>query len=159
MTPPADGDALSLEAIAQLCREANWPATARTAHVSVDLDCPEYFTAQLAPQGGGLAIRVEVAQFSDASAEAVRVLMLRAGGLVLFARPVVAAGAARFEIVFSTHPSAMEIGEALAALSVACRLAGREAAALAGDAHVAGEYLAMLARENSARVSHHNKED
>ena len=145
------GDAPPLATIAELCGEAGWQAVVRAARVTVDLDCAEYFQAELTPLGGGLAIRVEVAQLGAAGpegVEAARVLLLRAGGLVRFARPVVSAGAARFEVLFSTQPTALEIGDALSALSIACRLAGRETALLAGAETIAREYLATLARSN-----------
>ena len=147
-----DSQALTLTAIADLCAEAGWTPTLRETRVTADLDCADFFQAQLTPLGGGLAIRVEVAQLGAAgaeSAEAAREFLLRAGGLVRFARPVVIAGAAIFEVTFSTQPTAMEIGDALGALSIACRLAGRETALLAGDENIAREYRAMLARITS----------
>ena len=46
-----------------------------------------------------------------------------------------------FEVVFRSRPDPRELGHAFGALSLACRLAAREAALLWGDESVARAYL------------------
>ena len=97
----------------------------------------------------GVLVSVEVTRcetFSQPSRQALGVLLLTACGLVRFARAAVeekgGQALARFEVRFSTAPSALELTHALAALSVACRLCAQEAKALQ-DEEIAGKYLAI----------------
>jgi hypothetical protein len=90
---------------------------------------------------------------SETSRRALSLFMLRAGALVRLARPSVEEMenqvAARFEVRFTTMPTAIELAHAFSSLSVACAMSAREAAALRDNA-VAQHYLAMLGAQESA---------
>jgi hypothetical protein len=66
------------------------------------------------------------------------------------ARAAVDGGEVRFEVVFGSPPAAAELGHAFAALSVACRIAAREAAVLWSDARIARAYLAESNRREES---------
>ena len=86
-----------------------------------------------------------LAMASDEVRNSIAVLLLTLNGVLRFAR---AAGeeqkgqvAAHLEALLPHFPSAEELGHALAALSVGCRLCGREVEVLQNDLVVAREYL------------------
>jgi hypothetical protein len=62
--------------------------------------------------------------------------------------------AVRFEVVFVSPPCAAEMAHALSALSVACRLCGREAKVLQQDEGAAEEYLALRRMDRIAQALH-----
>jgi hypothetical protein len=79
--------------------------------------------------------------------EAVGLLGIRTGGATRMARAVAeGADGLRYEVVLGERPSPAELGHAFAALSVACRIAAREAAVLRRDEAVARAYVAQWKR-------------
>jgi hypothetical protein len=153
-----DGD------LSDLCLESGWACVAReTGRLAVDLDVPGAFQqAVVEGRGRGVAVTVPVAETAGDAAEppasiceqALGLLLVRVCGIVRMARAAAEVRdgipRARFEVVFGSRPCAAELAHAFAALSVACRIAGREAAVLRSDEKVAGAYLAQWDR---------NKED
>jgi hypothetical protein len=140
-------EAIDLGAAAE---EAGWPFVRRASgRIAVDLDVPDLFCqAIVEPRGTSCRARVVLAVVSSPSAlvrSALAVLLLALTASVRMVR----AGAIEREgetAVFveadiAAPASARELHHALAALAVACRMAGREATALADDG-VAGLYLA-----------------
>jgi len=155
--PLRDGNAagsvdLGGASLADLCRETSWEFVARERRIAVSLDVPgAYQQAMVESRGGaGVAVAVPVAEEGTARptnicAQAAGVLLLRVCGAV---RMVRAAGCIedaesgpRFEMVFRSRPDPRELEHAFGALSLACRLAAREAALLRGDESVARAYL------------------
>jgi hypothetical protein len=136
--------------LCKLCEEAAWPFTERAAgKLAVALDTPDnYCQATLEQRSDGVRVTAGLgasAPASDSSRTAMAVLLLRLGGVV---RMVRAAGeecngqsAIRLEVGLSRTPRTGELAHALAALSVACRLCGREVEVLQ-DGGIAAEYLA-----------------
>jgi hypothetical protein len=117
----------------QSCRQTGWPCRPlESGSVEVDLDVPGGFhLATVGRRGEGYVADVillgegpsAVGVASEVRRRAVAVLLLRASGGL---RMVRAAG---------------ELSHALAALSVGCRMAAREASVLWADAELAGAYL------------------
>ncbi|MGB9620701.1 MAG: hypothetical protein ACPL7K_09835, partial [Armatimonadota bacterium] len=137
--------------LAGLCREAGWEAIERAGGVSVPLDVPGQAYFALVRNGRRVLAEVPLLSLdglSERSVVAVSVLLLTASWFVCVARPGIAVDAdsvrkyARFEVAFDAVPSAEELDKALQALSVACRLCGREVRALQ-DADIADAYLAV----------------
>jgi hypothetical protein len=151
--------ALDLD-LAALAAAAGWPFTARSAaRLAVPLDLPGVFlqAGVEARAGGAVEAAVELARLEPglpaASREAIAHLLLAASGVVRLARAVVEEEtgdrqAVGFEVELDRRPGAAELDHALASLSVAARLCGREVRALM-DETVAGLYLA--ARKGGAR--------
>lgn len=147
---PGDVDAGSVD-LAALCSEAGWPATLRSSGTAfVDLEVPGGFYQALLNHGvsGALRVSVRVASGERNSGErglALAGFLLIASGCVRLARPAVRRQqhetAAFFEVCFASAPSAVELAHAYSALSVACRLCGREAKAFE-DERVARAFLA-----------------
>ena|SRR2546425_3574053 len=136
-----------------LCREAEWPFSERPdGRVAVELDAPrEPAVATLTQrQGEGVRVSVELV-LADALTQPCRqtlgLVLLTAGGVVRMIRAVVEQNedrpVVRFEVNFSSAPTATELAHALSALSVAVRLCGREVQVLQHDEGVAKEYLAL----------------
>ena len=79
--------------------------------------------------------------------QALAVALLTICGIIRMARATArendGQAAARFEVVFSNAPCSGELVHALAALSVACRLCGKEVKVLQEEEEVAREYLAV----------------
>jgi hypothetical protein len=143
--------------LAEQCRASGWTLAERAGGLVVELDDPGSFRQAIveAKAGHGTAVRVDVATNSEAPAtpcrEALALLLLRTSGIV---RMVRATGqrdgsAARVEVLFTDPPCASELAHAFSALSVACRIAGREAAVLQHDERVASEYLRVAMRNAS----------
>jgi hypothetical protein len=151
-----DVDDLTLGPVPELCREIGWPVIEREPGLlAVDLDVPDAFSQAIveprANQGVAVAVAVlpgtvRYAEFPPpVCRQAVACLLLRVCGVVRMARAAADTGDgtphARFEVVFGSRPCAAELAHAFAALSVACRLASREAAVLWSDEKVAGAYV------------------
>lgn len=136
-------------ALFALAESAGWPATQRNEQVcAVTLEADAHATALLAARDGAVRAVVEMARLSDAPdvcREAVAVLLLRVAGDVRFVRSVLAEGCAWLEAAYPVTPDAAELGEGLAALSVAWRMSGREAALLAADTDLAADFLTLRA--------------
>jgi hypothetical protein len=116
-----------------LLAESGWPAGQRADRsLSVNLGVPDaFFQAEIETRAGATSFAVGLAMIEDAASvcrEALALLLFRAAAVVRMARPVLASdgGAPRFEVVLAGAPSAAEVGHALSALAVACRLFGRE---------------------------------
>jgi hypothetical protein len=133
----------------QLCAETTWPLTLRgPATVMIELDVPGAFqqaVVELQPGRGLVASLPVVSELprSPVCAAAVGVFLLRITGAVRMVRAAMRAsdGFVCFEVVRAATPAPAELAEGFAALSVAWRCAGREAAVLAGDELVARLYL------------------
>ena len=134
----------------QALGESGWAFTERAGgRLAVELEAREGFYQALVEQRGvgGVRLWVELARaqaLSAASRQALGLLLLTAGGALRPARGAAEAGdgqmALRLEVDFATPPGAAELGHALAALSVGCRLCGEEVKLLE-DESIAGRYL------------------
>jgi len=160
--PDGAGDAMTRVAsegasadLPRLCRESGWSFVEREAgRLGVDLDVPGAFQqAIVEPRGRGVAVTVPVLEAAGPSPsvceQALGLLLLRVCGIVRMARAAAEAQAsqARFEVVFGSRPCAAELTHAFAALSVACRIAGREAAVLWSDEKIAEAYIEQWDRK------------
>ncbi len=133
-----------------LLGEAGWSFTERADHLLVDLGVPgRWQQARLDERtGGGGRLCVTIAgseATSTLARQALGLLLLCANATIRLARAAASgqsAGEAVFEVAFGTRPSAAELGCALSALSVACRLFGREARAVEHE-DVAQRYLEL----------------
>lgn len=145
----------------RLCSEAGWPFTERSdGRLAVDLDIPGGFHQAIVEEtmSGAHLLRVSVGLGAGNTSPALLsqlalgVFLLRANAVVRMARAVAEAVdgrmTTRFEVEFAHAPGAEELGHALAALSVACRLCGREANVLAQDEAVAGAYLSSMGQSD-----------
>src|SRR3989442_9046021 len=140
-----------------LCRESGWSFVEREGgRLGVDLDVPGAFQqAIVEPRGRGVAVTVPVLEAVGPSPsvceQALGLLLLRVCGIVRMARAAADMGdgvpQARFGVVFVSRPCAAELAHAFAALSVACRIAGREAAVLWSDEKIAGAYVEQWDRK------------
>jgi hypothetical protein len=148
----ASADAGAAADVFQLCRETTWNVIEREPGTAmVDLEVPGAFqqAAVRACAGGGVVVSAALATerddpLSPARRHALGLLLLRTGGVVRMARAATDMDdgtGARFEVVFAGRPHPAELAHAIAALSVAWRLAGAEANVLANDEAVAREYL------------------
>jgi hypothetical protein len=149
-SPTTSGDADRLQ---HLCGEAGWGFTARPdGSLAVDLRVSDsYALAGIAAFPSG-AVRVSVDVTGDGGAgdaspcrQALAIFALRVNDVVRLARAVLSGPAnethLRLEVVFGTQPTATELDHALAALSAAWSLCGREAEALLRDEQIARVYL------------------
>jgi hypothetical protein len=154
------GGDLATDGLRELCRQSGWPAAERdAARFAVDLDVPGAFEQALAEPRADGSLCVAVPLLAEARPaepaaicrQAVGLLLLRACGVVRMARgaaePRDGAPQARFEVVFESAPCAAELAHAFAALSVACRVASREAAVLWGSERVARAYVEQWERD------------
>jgi len=97
----------------------------------------------------GSALRISVPLTTDGASRpavchtAVAALALRASAVVRVARAAAVNTELCFEVVLADAPAATEVGHALAALSVACRMSARATGVLADDEVVAGRYLTL----------------
>jgi len=143
-------------AILERCRQTGWSASEREpGRLAVDLDVPGAFQQAIVETRSDLSVAVTVPVLDAAVAaaesrapvcrQALGLLLLRVCGFVRMARAAAevrdGATRARFEVVFDSQPCAAELAHAFAALSVACRVAYREAAVLWGDEAVAKSYV------------------
>lgn len=151
---PHSADAMDLlfdpARLVQLCAEAGWPATVREhglAMVELDAGHARYH-ARLEPAGpGGLRATVDlcdVSGCSPVSRSAIAALLLATSAAVpRVNRASVALDAAEWVGLTALCADAVApeaLDRALSALTVACRMAGREAQALQHEA-IALEYL------------------
>jgi hypothetical protein len=146
---PRDGHRL-----VQLCTEAGWPYTERASgRVEVAIECgPAVYPAQLGlTDDGALSAVVDLVDASTltpTSRAATALLLLTASAVVRCVKGVVVkrdgVEHAGLAAACERPRSAADLDRALAALSVACGLAGREAQALRHQA-LAHEYLAWRA--------------
>ena len=135
---------------------SGWPVTERAdGSFCVDLGVPDaFFQAEIALRGRATRVAVALPLVADAEQvcrEALGLLLLNAAGVVRMARPALTAGAPEFQVVVAGGPSAIEIGHALSALAVACRLFGREVEVVQRSAVVAAQYCAVHARRTETR--------
>jgi hypothetical protein len=141
--------------VAALCRETGWRCHERAAdQVAVDLEVPGAFPQALVEAGPDASVAASMCVSGDAAddgalprsslcRDALALLLLRVSGAVRMVRATVVADgrAARFEVAFASDPAVVELAHAFAALSVACRVAVREAAVVRRDEEVARAYL------------------
>ena len=155
---PGDGSGVPGDAVrgdlSDLCRQTGWDFSEREpGRLAVDLDVPGAFQQAIVEAYRDRGVAVAVPLLDPAGAEppaqvcrqALGLLLLRVCGIVRMARAAAETRAgvtqARFEVVFGTSPCVAELTHAFAALSVACRLAAREAAVLWDDETVARAYV------------------
>ena len=145
-----DGETGASADLRALVVDAGWPFVLRSTNVlALDLEVPFQFQ-QAVLEAGGAGCRARTVLLitrapSAGSRAAISALLLTVAGNVRMVR----AGAVShedevtvfFEVNFSGGVSATELRHGLAALAVACRLAGREARVLM-DERVAQAYLA-----------------
>lgn len=134
-----------------LVAEAGWAFVQRAAgRLAIDLGVPgQFHQAIVEPRNaGGCRVRVELARLGDVADEtraAVAVLLLTVAHVVRFVRagaePLDGTTAVFVEVDIESAATSPEIHHALSALSVACRMAGREVKALM-DLDLARSYLA-----------------
>lgn len=145
----------------RLCSDTAWPFIERSGgKLMIDLDVRSgFYQAAVEQRDAGTEVAVEIVRseaFSETSRQALSLLLLGTGALVKFARPAVEETedqiAARFEVKFTTTPTAIELAHALSSLSVACAVSGREARALQ-DEGIARNYLAVLGAQASLPAS------
>ena len=147
--------------VAALCRETGWASHGRATAVAVDLDVPGAFRQAAVEVRPDARVAVSAPVAGDPSVDgmpstprcrdALTLLLLRASGSVRMVRATTTAagGAARFEVVLAGEPAVAELAHAFAALSVACRVAGREAVVLGHDDGVARLYLEQWYRAHA----------
>ena len=142
----ADGDDAGID-LPRLCAEAGWPFVARASGaLAVTLESGlEFRQATLTTEGNAVRASVPLVT-NDGSRPAVRrmavaALALRASAAVRMARAAATDMELCSEVVLAGAPAPAELGHALAALSVACRLCAGELGILAEDGAVAGLYL------------------
>jgi hypothetical protein len=131
----------------KLCDDANWPANERASGLAVTLEARGFWQALLEDSPGGIRVSAELLSpqtLSETAREALALFLLSAGSTIRLARPVCLTrdGSSRvqFESCLPLPLSPAALHHALAALSVACSLCGREIPLLAGET-AAQEYL------------------
>ena len=153
-----------------LCRATPWTGIEREPGVVViDLHVPGALRQAVVSTrpGGRIAASVDLNSgpadaLSPACRMALASFLLRTNGVVRMARAVAAGETPRLEIVFADTADPIELAHGLATLSVACRVAAREAEVLARDDHLARAYLDQFgnaAEECSPPTSNHNRAD
>ncbi len=150
-----------VEELRRLCGDAGWPFIERSAgKLMVDLDVRSgFYQAAVEQRDEGAEVAVEIVRseaLGETSRQALSLLLLGTGALVRMARPSMEEKenqiAMRFEVRFTTTPTAVELAHAFASLSVACAMSGREARAIQ-DEVIARDYLAMLGAQASLPAS------
>jgi hypothetical protein len=156
LAPSRDEDReLGAERFASLCVEAGWaPATKVSGEVALELttDCG-VFEAQLdSSAGSGIRLLVrlfDIRAYSNVCFEAAGLFLLVASARVRSIKGVIAAGnqAEFFGVAAASEVprSPGALSRSLQALTVACRLVGREMQALQNET-LAREYLALWGR-------------
>jgi hypothetical protein len=141
-----------VEELRRLCGDAGWPFIERSAgKLMIDLDVRSgFYQAAVEHRAEGAHVSVEIARseaLAETSRQALSMLLLGTGALVRLACPSIQETedqiVARFEVRFTTMPTAVDLTHAFASLSVACAMSGREARAIQ-DEVIAEDYLAML---------------
>lgn len=143
------GDATCVE-LATLAAEAGWPATVRDdGGLLVELSVPEaYFAAAVSADAATIRCAVPLALIEGAPVvcrAALARLLRRAGEVVPLVRPLLDEQGARFEVALAAGVAAPALDQALAALTVACRLFGREVEAVQRSPAVAAALAAASA--------------
>lgn len=148
--PEMDGESLR-----ERCVAGGWAGNLRSnGDLAVALDVPDGFhQAQVRAKNGAIAARTRLVSVDgslyEPSGQALAVLLLQGAAAVRLIRPYAADAeqrtAAGYEVRLSAGASSDEIACALEALSVACRMCRREAAALLNE-QTARAYLAMRGR-------------
>jgi hypothetical protein len=144
---PSGLDDTAKRALLEHGTAAGWTVRERTdGSIAIDLDVPGAAVQAQLHAGVGSAVLVAPAASLDGveanTAAALATLGLRVGAAARMARPTERAGVLTFEVSLGTAPAASQIGHALAALSVACRLGTTAAEGLRGDPALARFYLA-----------------
>lgn len=146
---PADPPAIDL---AELCQDTGWPAEQQSAGLVAQLDVPGgLHKAAIAQQpNGDVSVSTEMLTCDSLSAQCQRamgLLILTAGYRVRMVRGVARQSAQRttvgFEVILDGAPRPLELVHAFSALSVACGLCAREAAALQ-DKQTAARYWSVF---------------
>jgi hypothetical protein len=141
-----------VEELRCLCGDAGWSFIERSAgRLMIDLDVQSgFYQAVVEHRAEGAHVSVEIARseaLAETSRQALSMLLLGTGALVRLACPSIEETenqiVARFEVRFTTMPTAVELAHAFASLSVACAMSGREARAIQ-DEVIARHYLAVL---------------
>jgi len=135
-----------IASVAAVCSETGWPCRRRSGgDLAVDLDVPGVFLQAIvqARPGGGAIASVALAP-AEAVASPIRraataVLLAASAGQIPLARPAVAETAG-FAVAFDADPKPSEVAHALASLSIACGICGREASLFVDEA-LAARYL------------------
>lgn len=152
-----DGHVLTSSDIATLCNETGWPVAARDGSAHVELDVPGDFVharVEATHDGGIIAtVPLGVDRSVAPTSAAAALLLLRTTGAVRLVRAA-ADASARFEVAMRASVSAAGLTQALAALSIASRVAGREAAVLARDESIAHAYLRQSPASLAASAPH-----
>jgi len=150
-----------VDELRRLCGDAGWPFIERSAgKLMIDLDVRSgFYQAAVEQQEEGAEVAVEIVRseaLGETSRQALSLLLLGTGALVRLARPSIEEKenqiVMRFEVRFTTTPTAVELAHAFSSLSVACAMSGREARALQ-DEVIARDYLAMLRAQASLPAS------
>jgi hypothetical protein len=159
-----DGPAGELSDPGALLAESGWKACERRdGSWTVDLGVPDaFFQAEIDTCDGATRFAVALATADDAPGvcrQAQALLLLRAAAVVRMARPVRAGDtdAPHFEVALAGATSAAEVGHALSALAVACRLFGREVDIVGRDTAIATHYCARQP-PMAARHAHNQAE-
>ena len=143
-----------VEELRCLCGDAGWSFIERSAgRLMIELDVKSgFYQAVVQHRAEGAHVSVEIARseaLAETSRQALSMLLLGTGALVRLACPSIEETenqiVARFEVRFTTMPTAVELAHAFASLSVACAMSGREARAIQ-DEVIARHYLALGAQ-------------
>lgn len=152
------GSSLTIEQIKKLCEDANWPANERASGVAVTLEARGFWQALIEESPGGIRVSAELLgpqSLSEAACEALALFLLSAGRTIRMVRPVCltrdGTSWVQFEACLPRPLSTTDLRHALAALSVACNLCGREIPLLAGEA-AAQEYVLVRGQALSSFV-------
>jgi len=146
--------------LARLCQETGWPfVEPSTGPMKIDLETAnEFYQATIEQRFCQVHVQVDIAageSISPPCQKAFSLFLLAVSSHLRVARPTaVEAGGrfvARLEVVFDRLPGVEELCHALSALSIGCRLAGREAAALLEDDALAIEYLSLWRVDRGVR--------
>lgn len=147
-----DGNGMAVD-VERLCEEAGWAFVERKGgRLAVQLDVPgEFRQAIVETRDGCVTLWTELGAWQGdalpaACRCAVAALLLRACDVVRLARATAEAANDRasvgFGVAFSGAPTCTAVAHGFSALSVACRLCGKEVMALK-DVAVAEQYLSL----------------
>ena len=152
------GRRLTHEEMKRLCVDAKWPVNERASGVAVTLEARGFWQALVEETPGGVRVSADLVgpqSLSETACEAMALFLLSAGRTIRMVRPVGVTrdGASRvqFEACLPLPLSTDDLHHALAALSVACSLCGREIPLLADEA-AAQEYILVRGQALSSFV-------
>ena len=137
------------EELGALCRQSGWAFDeARGGRVTVQLETrtgPYYATLSPRPDGG-VDMGVDIGTAEGTCRKALTPVLLKVCGMIRMVRAAIhqtdQRATVRFEVSLPGETTAAEIGQALAALSVACESCGREVRALQ-NTDIAQAYLSL----------------